>query len=105
MGQINPAVLAWYDDSELSAYCIEEEGFHCTIAKVRFARDGEADGSLVTFARLLLQAKGIADDSPASPAGFYLSSMTLEGNRWETTGPYPDMATAKAALRAHLGAL
>lgn len=102
MGQINPAVLVWYDDSDLASDCIEEQGFHCTVAKVRFLQEGEADGSLVAFARLLLAAKGIADDTRPSPAGFYLSSMTLEGNRWETSGPYPDMATAKNALSARL---
>ena len=102
MGQINPAVLTWYDDSDLSSDCVEEQGFHCTVAKVRFLQAGEAEGSLGAFARLLLAAKGIADDVPSSPSGFYLSSMTLEGNRWETSGPYPDMATAKDALRARV---
>lgn len=88
----------WYDsDDALSSECIDEVGFHCTVANVTYAAEGEAEGGLGALLRFMGSLYGV-ELPPRSPAGFYLSSQTGEGGRWEVSGPFRSLALAKAAL-------
>lgn len=75
------------------------DGAGVTIAEVRLAAEGEADGSLGAFARFMLAARGISDRAtPPSAAGWYWTGTTDAIGIW--TRPAGPFATPEDAIRA-----
>jgi hypothetical protein len=72
-----------------------------TIVNVVYCREGAAESSLVTFARLLAAASGVAlPDYQPPPAGWYWTGTTTARGVWcPPVGPFESaqLATADAS--------
>lgn len=71
------AEIFWYEDE---SGCLKAEIGACTVAKIRYAEEGEAEGGLGLLARFM--AGALAPGSvppPLSPAGWYWQATATRG--------------------------
>ena len=70
------------------------------VARILHAKEGEADGGVVNFARYMaahLDPTNPILARPPSPAGWYWTGTTDERGKWRKAGPYPTRGTALRA--------